>query len=192
MTNAGPHDWCSLPVPGNVRIGEGSWVHSSFAFVHYRSVRPVGLRVGRSTGIYIGTLFDIGPDGEVEVGDFCTLAGAVIATNDRVVIGDYALISFQVVIADTFAAVPPGSRQTPSRHSSGGPISIERDVWVGARAVLLGGARLGEGSIVGAATVVDFDVPPHAVVAGNPARIVAWADQRSGNGPRTLRSRRAR
>jgi acetyltransferase-like isoleucine patch superfamily enzyme len=41
--------------------------------------------------------------------------------------------------------------------------------------VLLPGARLGDGVIVGAGAVVDFEVPPYAVVAGNPARIVSWA-----------------
>jgi acetyltransferase-like isoleucine patch superfamily enzyme len=46
------------------------------------------------------------------------------------------------------------------------------DVWIGARATLLKGTRIGSGAIVGAGAVVDFEVPPGAVVAGNPARIV--------------------
>lgn len=52
------------------------------------------------------------------------------------------------------------------------PIEIQDNVWIGARAVILGGARIGEGSIVGAASVVDFEVPPYSIVAGNPARVV--------------------
>jgi maltose O-acetyltransferase len=50
------------------------------------------------------------------------------------------------------------------------------DVWIGAGVTLLGGARIGPGAVVGAGAVVDFEVPAGAVVAGNPARIVAWAD----------------
>jgi acetyltransferase-like isoleucine patch superfamily enzyme len=46
------------------------------------------------------------------------------------------------------------------------------NVWIGARAVVLGGARIGEGSVVGAAAVVDFEVPPYSLAAGNPARIL--------------------
>jgi acetyltransferase-like isoleucine patch superfamily enzyme len=41
---------------------------------------------------------------------------------------------------------------------------------------LLRGARIGPGAVVGAGAVVDFQVPAGAVVAGNPARIVAWAN----------------
>ena len=41
--------------------------------------------------------------------------------------------------------------------------------------MLLSGARLGKGVIVGAGAVVDFCVPDYAIVAGNPARVVGWA-----------------
>jgi virginiamycin A acetyltransferase len=46
------------------------------------------------------------------------------------------------------------------------------DCWIGHGAILLPGARLGAGVIVGAGAVVAGEVPPYAVVAGNPARIV--------------------
>jgi maltose O-acetyltransferase len=52
------------------------------------------------------------------------------------------------------------------------PIVIEDDVWVGAGTIVLPGVRIGTGSIVGAGSVVTKDVPPWAVVAGNPARVV--------------------
>ncbi len=179
------HDWCPNPLPSNVEIGERSWLYSSFAFVHYRSRRSCGVRIGHDSGIYIGSYFDLGPRGEVDIGNYCTIAGPIISTNSRVVIGDYALVSFHVVIADSFAAVPPedvGSGSDDSRPSTP-PIAIVigENAWIGARAVLLAGARIGESAIVGAATVVDFEVPPYAIVAGNPARVVGWArpDQRT-------------
>ena len=50
------------------------------------------------------------------------------------------------------------------------PIVIEDDVWVGARVTILPGVTIGKGAIVGAASVVTRDVPPYAVVAGNPAK----------------------
>jgi acetyltransferase-like isoleucine patch superfamily enzyme len=165
------HDWFPRPLPANVVIGERSWLYSSFAFLHYASERPCGLRVGRDTGIYQETFFDLGPSGEVEVGDYCTLAGPILATNGRVVIGDHGLISREVVFADTFAAAPPPRR--PNDRPA--DIVLGECVWVGTRAVLLPGARLGDGVIVGAAAVVDFEVPPYAVVAGNPSRVVGWA-----------------
>lgn len=153
-------------------IGEQSWLHSSYAFLHYRSTRPCGFRAGHDSGIYVETYFDLGPNGEVSIGNYCTLAGPIISTNGRVTIGDYVLISREVVIADSFAAMPlaPGAAGQPAAE-----ITIADDVWIGTRAVILGGAHLGPGSIIGAGTVIDFEVPARAVVAGNPARIVSWA-----------------
>jgi len=47
---------------------------------------------------------------------------------------------------------------------------VEDDVWIGAKAVILPGVRVGKGAIVGAGAVVTRDVPPYAIFAGVPAR----------------------
>ena len=172
------HDWFSEPLPANVIIGDRSWLYSTYAFRHYYSRQPIGLRVGHDTGLYNGTFFDLGPMGEVSIGDYCTLVGAIVCCNGRVDIGDYTFIAHEVVIADSFAAIP-GIEQLPGHAAAqsesllpAGGIVIGENVWIGARAVLLGGARIGAGAIIGAAAVIDFDVPPHAIAVGNPARIV--------------------
>jgi len=54
-------------------------------------------------------------------------------------------------------------------------VTIDDDAWVGTGATLLAGAHIGPGAVVGAAAVVDFEVPASAIVAGEPARIVGWA-----------------
>ncbi len=169
------HDWFPQPLPANVEIGERSWCYSSFAFLHYRSQRPCGVRVGHDSGIYHGTFFELGPDGEVEIGNYATLVGAIISTNARIVIGDYTFVSHEVVLADSMAARPFEKGCQPESVDSLTTIVVGENVWVGARAVLLSGARLGNGAIVAAAACVDFEVPAHGVVAGNPARIVGWA-----------------
>ena len=142
--------------------------------------QPVGLRVGSDTGIYNGTFFDLGPEGKVEIGDYCTLVGAILATNRTIVIESYTFIAHEVVLADRFASVPweelelaPLAGSADSAGEVG--IRVGENSWIGARAVLLAGANIGKGAIVGAAAVVDFAVPPEAIVAGNPARIVGWA-----------------
>src|SRR5205807_1245 len=104
------HDWFPRPLPANVQMGERSWCYSSFSCLHYRSQRPCGIRVGHDSGIYHGTFFELGPDGEVEIGNYCTLVGAIIVTNARLVIEDYAFLAHEVVLADTFAAIPPHAR----------------------------------------------------------------------------------
>jgi acetyltransferase-like isoleucine patch superfamily enzyme len=53
-------------------------------------------------------------------------------------------------------------------------IVIEDDVWVGTRAVILRGVTVGRGSIVGAGSVVTKNVPPYAIVAGCPARVIKF------------------
>ena len=174
------HDWFPRALPANVVLGERSWCYSSFSCLHYRSRRPVGVKVGHDTGIYNGSFFELGPEGEVEVGSYCTLVGAIISTNRRVVVADYAFIAHEVVLADGFAATPHDDGEAMMENRAllepELSISIGRNCWIGARAILLAGARIGEGAIVGAAAVVDFPVPPYAIVAGNPARIVGWAE----------------
>jgi acetyltransferase-like isoleucine patch superfamily enzyme len=166
------HDWFPRPLPANVTLGPRSWLYSSYAFVHYRSQRPKGVRIGRDTGVYIETYFDLDTHGEVSIGDFCTLAGPIISTNGRIRIGNHVLISREVVIgAEPFAAPPKYDAPSPITAD----IEIGDDAWIGTRAVILPGAHIGQGAIIGAGAVVDFIVPSYAIVAGNPAKVVAWA-----------------
>lgn len=51
---------------------------------------------------------------------------------------------------------------------------IGNDVWIGTRTMLIGGIHVGDGAIIGAGSIVTKDVPPYAVVAGNPARIIRY------------------
>lgn len=180
------HDWFPVPLPANVVIGERAWVYSSFAFVHSRSRRPVAVRVGSDTGVFDSSFFELGESGEVEIGSFSTLVAVTIVTNARVVIGDYAFLSHDVILADSFAATPPMAKTEvdfSAEYSSHPPhagarletITVGANAWIGARAVLLAGAHVGEGAIVGAGCVVDFHVPPYGIAAGNPGRVVGWA-----------------
>ncbi len=56
--------------------------------------------------------------------------------------------------------------------TSKGDVIIGNDVWIGADAIVLSGIRIGDGAIIGAGAVVTHDVPPYAIAAGNPARII--------------------
>lgn len=164
-------------MPANVEIGPRSWLYSAFAFVHYRSEQPIGLRVGHDSGLYNGTFFDLGPGGCVEVGDYCSVVGAIIATNGRVQVGDYSFIAHEVVLADQFAPMPPAIRrdpavQAPEADSEPSEIILGDNVWIGARAIVLAATTLGDGCIIGAGSVVRGTFPPLSIIAGNPARIV--------------------
>ena len=58
----------------------------------------------------------------------------------------------------------------------GDPIAIGHGVWIGFDACVLPGVHIGDGAIVGARSVVTENVPPYAIVAGNPARVVRQFD----------------
>lgn len=61
------------------------------------------------------------------------------------------------------------------------PVVVEDAVLIGAGAVILEGVRVGHNGVVGAGAVVTADVPPNAVVAGNPARFLKWKDQKTAD-----------
>jgi acetyltransferase-like isoleucine patch superfamily enzyme len=174
MTRHLDHDWFSRSLPENVTIGERSWLYSSFAFSHYGSCAATGVRIGRDTGVYHGTFFDLGPEAMIEIGDFCSLVGVIFSTNGHVCIGDYTFAAHEVVIADSPWAKPATSPLKLSQEDAlqRPEITIGQNVWIGTRAVIVGSVRIGDNAVIGAGTVVTADVPPNVVCVGNPQRIV--------------------
>lgn len=186
MTTTPGKDWFDRPFPENLRVGAGSSLYSAYAFLHSSSRRACALTVGRNTGIYEGSFFELGPHGEVRIGDYCSLVGVIISTNGLVLIGSYAFLAHEVVIADHFAAAPWRRGAEPVDPVPDAELSVVLgdDVWIGAGVTLLKGTRIGAGAVVGAGAVIDFEVPAGAVVAGNPARIVASAERNARPSPR--------
>ena len=163
-----PGDWYPAPLPENVAIGARSSIWSAFAFRHHHSEQPDAIRIGEDCGLYHGTCFLTGRLGRVEIGSFSSIVAAIFATSGTISVGSHALVAHDVTFADDEVAVPP----TPRGRLEGNRIEIGENVWIGARATLLGGARVGEGSVVGAGSVVASDIPAFSIVAGNPGRVV--------------------
>ena len=61
------------------------------------------------------------------------------------------------------------------------PVFIEDYVWIGYRALVLPGVRIGKGAVVGAGSIVTKDVEPYSIVAGNPAKHIKWRGVRELN-----------
>jgi acetyltransferase-like isoleucine patch superfamily enzyme len=182
-------DWYPGTIPENVVIDDTAYVETSFSFYLFRSQLPVGVKYGRGASTYLGTMFDVGPAGRVELGQYALVHGARVICDAEVIIGDYALISWNVVFMDTYRlplAVPDRRKElerVPARRLRvaaadvpAQPIRLERNVWIGFDACVLPGVTIGEGSIVGAKSVVTQMVPPYTVVAGNPARVIRQLD----------------
>lgn len=183
-----PWDWYPGTIPDNVVLEDHTYIETSLSFKLCRSQAPVGLRLGRGSAIYKDTMLDLGSSAQVEVGKYALIHGARIVCDAHLKIGNYALISWRVVLMDTYRLpfdrvqrrhileqAARGDRNVcgdvPSR-----PISIGDNVWIGFDACILPGVTIGEGAIVGARSVVSHDVPPYTIVAGNPARVVKQLD----------------
>ena len=167
------YDWLPSDLPDNVEIGEHVYLHSAFAFRHYRSTRPIGVRIGRHSTLYDAAMFDLGPDGEVDIGAYCLVNSTHFIANSRIEVGNYTFLSSEVYLADEPAPVAPvDAAYAPPPPSDGPSIVIGDECWIGMRTVVLRGTRLGRGVIVGAGSVVQCEAPDYAIVAGNPARVV--------------------
>ena len=181
-----PGDWCEVGIPDNADLHPSVYVETSQSFEPFRSRRPVGLSAAEGAGIYYGCTFDVGPAGRVSLGRCCLMTSAMIYCDERVTIGDHCLVSWSVVIMDSYRlpadtarrrAVLGGladrpDRRPPARVAPARPVRIGNAVWIGFDSVVLPGVTIGDGSIVGCRSVVAGDVPPYTLVAGNPARVV--------------------
>jgi len=178
-------DWHPGRVPENVTLEEGAYLETTYSLLLCRSVEPDAMRIGKGTSIYLGTMFDLGPGGRVHIGRCTLINGARIQCEASVEIGDFCLISWNVLIMDCerLATDPVARRAALSLVSSrpgrllerqvpGRPVRIRQNVWLGFDCCVLPGVEIGEGSVVGARSVVTRDVPPYTVVVGNPARPV--------------------
>lgn len=89
----------------------------------------------------------------------------------RIIIGDDALFGPEVMLTAATYGYNSGAPVTdqPMREAD---IVIGNDVWIATRAVILPGARIGDGAVIAANSVVKGEVPAMAIVAGAPARIV--------------------
>jgi len=90
--------------------------------------------------------------------------GNNVLTGKRVLITDNAHGASDKDLLD----IAPNQRPLSSK----GPVVVEDNVWIGEKASVMPGVRIGKGAIIGANAVVTKDIPPYAVAVGNPARVI--------------------
>jgi len=179
-------DWWLRPIPSNVEFGEGFYCESAQIFRKLVSKKPRAVVIGKHVSCYAGCSFSIGENGQCTIGDFTLLNGALIMAEEKIEIGSFCLVSWNVGIADSdfhplepaqrlidAQALAPYHKNRPLRPKlKTAPVKIGDNVWIGMNAVILKGVTIGENSVVAAGAVVTKSVEPNTIVAGNPAQVV--------------------
>lgn len=115
------------------------------------NIEKLGFKAG--SNIYIGPYHYIAPN--VEIGDFC-----LISDNLHIVGHDHI---FEKVGTPTILAGRPENQPKTI---------LEKDVWIGHAVTIMRGVKIGEGSIIGANSLVTKDIPPYSIYAGYPAKFI--------------------
>jgi acetyltransferase-like isoleucine patch superfamily enzyme len=180
-----PWDWYPGTIPENVVVDETAYIETTFSFALFRSRQERGVTIGRGASTYLGTMFDAGPRARIDIGEYTLIHGARIICDAQISIGAYSLISWNVVLMDSYRLPLDRHKRRielervsrrPVRAFDADvpalPIHIGRNVWIGFDACVLPGVTVGEGAVIGARSVVMSDVPAYTVVAGNPAQVI--------------------
>lgn len=126
-------------------------------------------QVGKGTygTITIQSLY-VTPDEKLLIGNYVSIAPDVIF---------FLGVNHQINTATTFPFYSKLIQRAPIDAISNGPIVIEDEVWIGTGARIFSGVRISKGAIIGAGSIVAKDVPPYAIVGGNPAKLIRYRFQ---------------
>jgi acetyltransferase-like isoleucine patch superfamily enzyme len=115
-------------------------------------------------------------NGGLTIGSFCS-----IATGVKIMLGGEHILEW--ITTYPFAELMPGAERHRLIGASKGDVVIGSDVWIGEDALILSGVQIGHGAVIGARAVIAKNVPPYAVMVGNPGRLVRYRIPEAQIGP---------
>jgi len=150
----------SADISGKVTIGEGCKIING---VLIRAGKAV--TIGRFTSLNGPNTDIVSGINPVSIGSFCSIARNVNIQEfnhrtDR--------ITSYFILQNIF------EENISNDIYSNGPIEIGNDVWIGAQSIILSGAKIGDGAIIAANSVVRGEIPPYAIAIGSPAKVIKY------------------
>lgn len=122
--------------------------------------------VQMGVGSYSLASEEFGPD--IRIGNYCSIAKDVVFIGAAEHNWQWATTYPLRIKLNLPNAYHDGHPKTK------GPIIVGHDVWIGMRVTILSGVTIGNGAVVGAGAVVAKSIPPYAIVAGNPAKVLRF------------------
>ena len=139
----------AIMVKGDLDIHERVRFSSSITPIELAVHKNAKLEIGENTYINYGT--SISAFKSVEIGKNCNIGTYVNITDNN------------------FHRIEPERRNEMPESD---PVIIGSDVWLGTRVIVLPGVKVGDGSVIGAGSVVTKDIPSRVVAAGVPAKVI--------------------
>src|SRR5258708_34311190 len=96
-----PGDWFPGRVPANVAVHPDAYLETTYSFQLFRSQQLDAIKIGRGSSIYLGVMFGLGEKARLRIGNYVLMNGARIICDQEIIIGDYCLISWNVVLMDS-------------------------------------------------------------------------------------------
>lgn len=153
-----------------MRIGKGTAFSSLYVTWPHQVSIGSNCRIEHDVYFHYDGIYTPGP--KIVIGDNCFVgSGCEFNIAGKIVIGAGTLIASGSRFIDHNHSMTWG-HPIASQPDTGEFISVGRNVWIGANAIVLADVEIGDGAVVGAGAVVTRSVPAHAIVAGVPARVI--------------------
>lgn len=142
-------------------------------------IRLISSKCAYNSGNLAGGVFlRTSSSGNIKIGNEVYLNGTTIISEQEIILGNRIMIGANTIILDTNTHnVPYRDRLRRWDKIVRKPVIVEDDVWIGANCFILKGVTVGRGSVIGAGSVVNNDVKPFSIYAGNPAVFVKQIEE---------------
>jgi len=183
-------DWYPKAIPSNFIAEDQVYLDTTYSFACFHSEEKVGFKIGFGSGNYLHSHFLAGKQGKIIIGKYSILESTNFLANSEITVGDHCMFSWGSYVTDTWISgnlIDSASRKEILKKiavsekrifdlGQSTPVIIEDNVWVGFGAVIMPGVTLGRGCVVGCKTIIHENVPPYAVVVGDPSAIVKYLE----------------